>query len=81
MPAAPSSFPLVDGLSYDLRASFKNAGIRHLEVFDAPEEWTVFSQPRGESEGSPTDIWESQVQVQGMHCASCSLALENLLLS
>ena len=81
MPAVSSSFPLVDGLGYDLRASFKNDGINHLEVFDAPEEWVVFSQARGESEGRSTDIWESQVQVQGMHCAACSLTLENLLLS
>ncbi len=84
MPAVSSSSPLVDSLGYDLRASFKNDGINHLnhlEIFDAPEEWAVFSQPRGESEGRSTDIWESQVQVQGMHCATCSLTLENLLLS
>ena len=81
MPAVSSSFPLVDSLGYDLRAAFKNDGINHLEVFDAPEEWAVFSQSRGESEGRPADIWESQVQVQGMHCAACSLTLENLLLS
>ncbi len=68
MLAVSSSFPSLDG-------------IYHLEVLDAPEEWAVFSQARGESEGRPTDIWESQVQVQGMHCASCSLTLENLLLS
>ncbi len=75
------SFPLVDTLDDDSGASFKNDGTSHLEVFDAPGEWAVFSQARCESEGEPTDIWESQVQVQGMHCAACSLTLENLLLS
>ena len=81
MSAASSPFPSVDDFDDDVRASFKNDGVERLEVFDTPEEWAVFSQSRGESEGSPTDIWESQVQVQGMHCAACSLTLEKQLLS
>jgi Cu2+-exporting ATPase len=81
MPTVSSPFLLVDDLGDNLRASFKNDGMNRLEVFDVPEEWAVFSQSRGESEGRPTEIWESQVQVQGMHCAACSLTLENSLLS
>ena len=81
MPAVSSPFPLVDDFSDGARASFKNDSVNHLEVFDVLLERAVFSQARGESEGRPTDIWESQVQVQGMHCAACSLTLEKLLLS
>ena len=48
-----------------------------LLVFDDPDEWEVFSRPRGESSSG---LWESHVVVRGMHCAACALTLEQLLL-
>ncbi len=50
----------------------------HLEVFDNPEDWAAFSRPVGASAGA--DQWESQLLVRGMHCAACSLTLEQALL-
>ena len=54
--------------------------VAHLTVFDDPAEWALFSQPRPDVSGSPAQVWESQLVVEGMHCASCSLALERALL-
>jgi P-type Cu2+ transporter len=64
------------GLAPELSGSSAVAGVSRLAVFDKPEEWAIFSQP---SDGAP-DLWESQVMVQGMHCAACSLSLEQALL-
>ena len=46
-----------------------------LHVFDDEQEWTRFSR------ASELAIWESQVLVSGMHCAACSLMLEQALLA
>lgn len=46
-----------------------------LALLDAPQEWSAFSRqsPAGASR------WESSVVVEGMHCAACSLAIEDAL--
>jgi Cu2+-exporting ATPase len=46
-------------------------------IFDDPQEWALFSEPQGDP---AAQRWESQVTVQGMHCAACSLAVEQALL-
>jgi Cu2+-exporting ATPase len=51
-----------------------------LAVFDDPEEWAIFSQSCDKPAVAATGLWESQVIVQGMHCAACSLTLEQALL-
>ena len=51
----------------------------HLEVFDDPEDWAAFSRCVSASAGA--DQWESQLLVRGMHCAACSLMLEQALLA
>lgn len=51
-----------------------------LAVFDDPEEWAIFSQSCDKPAVAATGLWESQVMVQGMHCAACSLTLEQALL-
>lgn len=56
------------------------SGINRLAVFDDPEEWAVFSQSCDGKPSSAAGLWESQVVVQGMHCAACSLTLEQALL-
>ena len=55
-------------------------GSGRLAVFDDPEEWAIFSQPSVKPSGAAAELWESQVVVQGMHCAACSLTLEQALL-
>jgi Cu2+-exporting ATPase len=62
----------------------KDAGIDSLRLFDDQEEWTRFSQPEASKAGASersSELWESQVLVNGMHCAACSLMLEKALLA
>ncbi|VTU17928.1 putative copper-importing P-type ATPase A [Variovorax sp. SRS16] len=43
-------------------------------LLDDPAEWPVFGRClEGENQ---TGLWESQVLVEGMHCAACALAVE-----
>lgn len=44
-------------------------------VFDEPDEWLQFSQPLGPDQ----ILWESQIRVEGMHCAACALTIERAL--
>ena len=55
--------------------------IDRLAVLDDPAEWCLFSQPHDDASSAAAGLWESQVMVQGMHCAACALALERSLLS
>ncbi|MBK7001109.1 MAG: cadmium-translocating P-type ATPase [Rhodoferax sp.] len=50
-----------------------------LHLLDDPQEWSAFSRPviqQGEQGG----LWESSVVVEGMHCAACTLTVEDALL-
>lgn len=49
-----------------------------LSVFDEPAEWERFSERKSDA---AAELWESQVLVRGMHCAACSLMLEQALLA
>ena len=52
-----------------------------LEVFDDPEDWAAFSRALDPfATTAQAEKWESQVMVRGMHCAACSLTLEQTLL-
>ncbi len=46
-----------------------------LRMLDDPLEWAAFSR------SSPQDatLWESNVVIEGMHCAACSLTLEEAI--
>lgn len=46
-----------------------------LALLDAEPEWTGFSHPSVQL----PDCWESSVLVEGMHCAACALAVEDIL--
>ena len=46
-----------------------------LCLLDDPQEWVAFSRPS--SQGA--DYWESNVVIEGMHCAACSLTVEDAL--
>jgi Cu2+-exporting ATPase len=47
-----------------------------LYLLDDPQEWTAFSRP----DAQRPDVWESNVLIEGMHCAACALTLEDALL-
>ena len=59
--------------------SSKDMDSSSFSVYDDPQEWAVFSHPC-DSSPETAGQWESQVKVQGMHCAACSLMLEQALL-
>ncbi|MES2952574.1 MAG: cation-translocating P-type ATPase [Pseudomonadota bacterium] len=46
-----------------------------LTVLDDLVEWSAFSRPSAQD----PDCWESNVVIEGMHCAACSLAVEDVL--
>lgn len=46
-----------------------------LRLLDEPQEWSAFSRPVA----NDAALWESSVVIEGMHCAACSLTLEDAL--
>lgn len=47
-----------------------------LHLLDDPQEWAAFSRPDARS----TACWESNLLIEGMHCAACALTIEAALL-
>lgn len=50
-----------------------------LHVLDDPQEWSAFSRPLAQQD-EQGGLWESSVVVEGMHCAACTLTVEDALL-
>ncbi len=48
-----------------------------LALLDEEQEWTAFSRPVVQQPG----CWESNVLIEGMHCAACALSIEDALRS
>ncbi|MDD2844035.1 MAG: cation-translocating P-type ATPase [Rhodoferax sp.] len=46
-----------------------------LALLDDEQEWTAFSRPVVQQAG----CWESNVLIEGMHCAACALTIEEAL--
>ena len=46
-------------------------------LLDDPQEWSAFSRP----DASREHCWESNLLIEGMHCAACALTIEAALLS
>jgi Cu2+-exporting ATPase len=46
-----------------------------LHLLDDPQEWSAFSRPAMQRPG----CWESNVVIEGMHCAACSATLEEAI--
>ena len=46
-----------------------------LRMLDDPQEWVAFSRPCAQD----ATVWESNVVIEGMHCAACSLTLEDAI--
>ncbi len=53
---------------------------RHLNLWDDPAEWVMFSR-KADDLSATNGVWESQVFVEGMHCAACALKVEQALLA
>ncbi len=47
-----------------------------LPLLDDPQEWSAFSQ----ADPHQANVWTSNVQIEGMHCAACALTIEDALL-
>lgn len=47
----------------------------NLRVLDDPAEWSAFSRACAGADGQ----WESQVAIEGMHCAACAITIERAL--
>ncbi len=58
-------------------------GVARLALLDDVAEWSLFSRALvGPAiPNSASSLWESQVVIRGMHCAACSLKLEQVLLA
>jgi P-type Cu2+ transporter len=46
-----------------------------LELLDDPHEWAAF----GRVSANDPQVWESSVVIEGMHCAACSITVEDAL--
>jgi P-type Cu2+ transporter len=68
MPAANLAFPLPD-LTPDLTRQVS------VHLLDDPQEWSAFSRLDDKNVG----CWESNLMIEGMHCAACALTIEDVL--
>ncbi len=79
-PGAPASSPAhpPDGVSNAEPAA-------HAVLLDDPQEWSAFGRPVGPTGQAAEDpascAWDSQVVLEGMHCAACALTIEDALRS
>jgi Cu2+-exporting ATPase len=49
--------------------------LENLQLLDDEQEWSDFSRP----DSSLSGCWESNVIIEGMHCAACALTIEDAL--
>src|ERR1700741_4001336 len=70
LPPGPVGHPLHD-------ASDACQGDPDGSLLDDPVEWSTFG--RALDGDAATGRWESQVVVEGMHCAACALSVEAAL--
>jgi len=77
MPTA--AFVLPENFGPVQRPAQSSAGAVHnadsLKLLDDPQEWSAFSRVCGPG----ADIWESSLVIEGMHCAACSMTVEDAL--
>lgn len=68
MSTSPETFTLPD-------ASGADAALAAMRLLDDESEWSAFSRPVAGS----VDRWESNLLIEGMHCATCALTVEDAL--
>ncbi|MBA3056967.1 MAG: cation-translocating P-type ATPase [Gammaproteobacteria bacterium] len=74
--AAPSPLPTHSEDSIPINAPDIEGVTDRLRLLDDPQEWSAFSRPDAKRE----QVWESNILIEGMHCAACALTLEDALL-
>lgn len=76
MPLSTSRLPAFDEPS-PAKSTAGRGGALHeqLALLDDEQEWTAFSRPIAQQAG----CWESNVLIEGMHCAACALTIEDAL--
>ena len=74
--AAPSPLPIPPTDSSPINAPDIDATADRLRLLDDPQEWSAFSRPDARRE----NVWDSNILIEGMHCAACALTLEDALL-
>ena len=59
------------------------AATTQTQLLDDPQEWAAFGRPLPPPGSAPMDpascSWDSQVVLDGMHCAACALTIEDAL--
>lgn len=68
---------LSDTSGSDLTAAQAGDAMEALKILDDEQEWSAFSKPNAAHPG----CWESNVMIEGMHCAACALTVEDALSS
>ncbi|MFN4120589.1 heavy metal translocating P-type ATPase [Acidovorax sp.] len=51
----------------------------HALLLDDPQEWSAFGRPCTPGADLANSAWDSQVVLEGMHCAACALTIEDAL--
>jgi P-type Cu2+ transporter len=67
-------------VSQDVAESSQDAG-QEWAACDAPEVWQAFSQLLKNEGSTEAPVWQSRLQVQGMHCSACAGIVERALLA
>ena len=57
--------------------SGKSDSLEFMQLLDDEREWSAFSRPDAKQAG----CWESNVVIEGMHCAACAFTIEDALRS
>ena len=73
MPTTPST--QTNTLARPDAAGTPAHALQSLHLLDDPQEWGAFSRLSGQG----NNCWESNVVIEGMHCAACSLTVEEAL--
>ena len=77
-PGAPASSP-----AHPPDAVSNAEPAAHAVLLDDPQEWSAFGRPVGPTGQAAEDpascAWDSQVVLEGMHCAACALTIEDAL--
>ncbi|TSA13096.1 MAG: cation-translocating P-type ATPase [Comamonadaceae bacterium] len=79
-PGATSAAPKISDIAlttYAFEAAAPGPTGDLYSLLDDPQEWSAFSRP----DASREHCWESNLLIEGMHCAACALTIEAALLS
>ena len=75
-PAVPAATAQSLSEAQGRRAAVSADAAEVLRLLDDPQEWSAFSRPDAAHAG----CWESNLLIEGMHCAACALTIEDVLL-